>query len=538
MNLRSHALVSQAVFAIACATILSATTLADEPFVTKSNSFRLPFEMEAAEDQPVQGYAVLFASHNEGPWRQIQRMPLSAGGFQFSAPSDGLWEFDIRMTDRAGVPDPADGPLSPSMRVMVDTQAPTIDLDLIDAGQGDILLRWNCAEEISDGSLKLEYSEAHDGRWRPLNVPAAVHGETTIHTRGGVSITVRGTVSDKAGNTGNARREIVTAIAPVAEQASPQPARATAAPASLPPVGQMPFLSTPNHHPHTRQPGTEQASPQSITAPASQAPAFTPAPTYPAHNTMQAPAAGQTYRPMPPATAAPAAPQWKNPYSTVAATSTSAPMTAPGQPVTQLVSGPVFNLDYAVDDIGPSGISSVELFLTEDGGQQWFRYGNDNDVKSPVSVDVQGDGTFGFAIRVRNGVGFVDPPPQPGDRPEIVVTVDQNAPQIDLAVPQVQIHGNAAIRLQWNVQDVHATAVRLEWSTAAGGPWNPVFEWQPDQGGFDWPIQPNSPHSVHFRLLARDAAGNIGTAQTAQPVLIDLKRPRARMIGVQPANRF
>ena len=77
MNLRSHALVSQVAFAIACATTLSATTLADEPFVTKSSSFRLPIETETVEGQPVHGYAVLFASHNGGPWRQIQRMPMA-----------------------------------------------------------------------------------------------------------------------------------------------------------------------------------------------------------------------------------------------------------------------------------------------------------------------------------------------------------------------------------------------------------------------------------------------------------------------------
>ena len=43
--------------------------------------------------------------------------------------------------------------------------------------------------------------------------------------------------------------------------------------------------------------------------------------------------------------------------------------------------------------------------------------------------------------------------------------------------------------------------------------------------------------SIHFRLLARDEAGNIGSAQTAQPVLIDLKRPKARMIGVQAVSQ-
>jgi hypothetical protein len=63
----------------------------------------------------------------------------------------------------------------------------------------------------------------------------------------------------------------------------------------------------------------------------------------------------------------------------------------------------------------------------------------------------------------------------------------------------------------------------------------PVFDWQADRGHYEWPVSANMPHTMQFRLLARDAAGNIGSAQTSQPVLIDMKRPRARMLGVQSA---
>lgn len=211
--------------------------------------------------------------------------------------------------------------------------------------------------------------------------------------------------------------------------------------------------------------------------------------------------------------------------------------TTPGHQVSQLVADSVFNVAYTIEDVGPSGLSSVEMFLTEDNGQQWYRYGNDTDLQSPMQVDVQGEGTFGFAIRVRNGVGFIDPPPQPGDLPEIVVTVDRTAPLVELGVPQVRVSNSAAISLGWNVHDGQSTAVRLEWASSASGPWVPVFDWQPDRGHYEWPVNPNMPHTMHFRLLARDAAGNIGSAQTAQPVLIDMKRPKARMIGVQTTAR-
>jgi hypothetical protein len=213
------------------------------------------------------------------------------------------------------------------------------------------------------------------------------------------------------------------------------------------------------------------------------------------------------------------------------------PSTVPGQAVSQLVANSVFNVAYVVEEVGPSGVSSVEMFVTEDDGQHWFRYGHDTDLQSPMQVDVEGEGRFGFAIRVRNGVGFIDSPPQPGDRPEIVVTVDRTAPVVEIKMPQVQVSDTVSVQLEWNVRESQHSVVRLEWASSANGPWVPVFDWQADRGHYEWPASPNMSHNIYFRLLARDEAGNIGSAQTAQPVLIDLKRPKARMLGVQSVSQ-
>jgi hypothetical protein len=70
------------------------------------------------------------------------------------------------------------------------------------------------------------------------------------------------------------------------------------------------------------------------------------------------------------------------------------PMGSPSVGDEQLVNTHVFDVDYQVEDVGPSGVSAVELFVTENGGQQWFRYGNDTDLRSPFQVDAQGEGTF------------------------------------------------------------------------------------------------------------------------------------------------
>jgi hypothetical protein len=518
---------------------LATASVAAEPLLTNTTSFRIPFTVKSTGGRSTEGFAVLFGSRDGGPMQQLQRVPTATGGFRFSAPADGVWQFALRMTDAAGKPDKSSGPLMPELEVIVDTTAPTLQLELVDAGDGTVLVNWvGKEEEFVPGSLSLKYAEGADGRWKPLSVPPSSSGQTTIRSRPGTSVAVRAELADRVGNTGSISREIVLAATPVVPQSTPQlnngsvwnnPGRSLP-PALSTPVGPSPFSQVPP----AASPQTPLGSPGFPSA--AMSPQY-PAPTLPGraiHLTPQTLISSQgtpgIYMP----NATPPNQPWQ---SAAQQPGVLAQSTVPGQAASQLVADSVFNVAYAVEDIGPSGVSSVELFVTEDDGQQWFRYGNDTDLQSPMQVDVQGEGTFGFAIRVRNGVGFIDPPPQPGDRPEIVVTVDRTAPVVEIKMPQVHVSGTASVQLEWNVRDSQQTAVRLEWASSATGPWVPVFDWQADRGHYEWPVSPNMPHSIHFRLLARDEAGNIGSAQTAQPVLIDLKRPKARMLGVQAVSQ-
>ena len=526
---------------------LATTSVAAEPLLTNTPSFRIPFTIGSDNIPAVQGFAVLFGAKDGGVMQQLQRVPVSARGFQFSAPADGMWEFAIRMTDPAGNPDDSTGPLTPELRVIVDTTAPVLDLDLMDAGDGKVQVEWSCQEEFVPGSLKLQYTESAEGRWKPLSVAPSAVGQTTIRSRPGTVVAVRIQLADRANNSGTITREIM--LAPASAGSHPADSQAhtpfrNEIPGIVPsinkaPVGPSPFPQVPVQP----VPQSEQPSPV--------------APVYgnfsPARNPAQLPMSVSTglpsyltpQIPVQPLRAAvgalpggiPSAQPWRLTGRQSAISNPGNPVVLSGQPVPQLVSDSVFNVAYTVENVGPSGVSSVELFVTEDNGQQWFRYANDTDLESPMQVDVQGEGTFGFAIRVRNGVGFIDPPPQPGERPEIIVTVDRTAPTVELLVPQIRVNGSASVRLGWRVLDSQSTAIRLEWATTATGPWVPVFDWQMDRGGYEWPVGPNMPHSLHFRLLARDSAGNIGSAQTSQPVIIDLKRPKARMIGVQPVTQ-
>ncbi len=202
----------------------------------------------------------------------------------------------------------------------------------------------------------------------------------------------------------------------------------------------------------------------------------------------------------------------------------------------KMVNSSRFQIDYRLEDVGPSGISSVELFITADGGQQWWRYGEDPDRVSPFEVEVPKDGQYGFAIRAKSGVGSAAMPPRQGDQPAIRVLVDQTAPQVEsLTAQQGQQQFMNQITLNWKVADamLMERPISLSYAGNPEGPWEPLTGWNEDTGQYVWTVNQGTPNQLYFRLTARDAAGNIAYRQTQYPVLIDLSLPRAQILDIE-----
>ncbi|MEO1982032.1 MAG: hypothetical protein ABGZ24_16050, partial [Fuerstiella sp.] len=470
---------------------------------TNTTSFRIPFAVESAGVGPVSGYAILFASANGGPLEQVQKVAASAGGFQFEAPGDGLYSFAVRVTDNAGIPVGDTGRLQPELQVSVDITAPQFQFQLAETASGQVNISWTTnSQDVDLGSVRLEYAEGINGRWRPLQGASTPSGQTTVQSLPGTSVSVRGFMTDLAGNQGTGTGQIVlSAATPAAVHNAPVvlPESSTGLNDAGQPTGSQVVGTTPFRSQQYNVAGSAATQPYG----------------------------GQM--------------AFNNASYNAEISDRSRPITQPNGLISgsrQVVNNRVFDIAYQVEDVGPSGVSSVDLFVTENNGGEWFRYDSDIDLQSPFQVDTRGEGTFGFAIRVRNGLGFSEPPPQPGERPGIVILVDQTPPHADLAQPQVLADGQGRVHLTWQIadQNMSAAPVRLESAVSAAGPWTPLFDWQIDERSFEMPIQPGMPTTLHFRLLVRDAAGNVTIAQTTQPVLIDQQRPTARLLRVQPAS--
>lgn len=508
-----------------CLTLQLPSLAAQEPErqITNTARFEIPFEVNSNPAEPLEGFAVLYGSQNSGKtWERLQSVPVAKGRFVFTAPRDGHYSFAIRMTDaRGSLLTPIEGS-APEMDVFVDTVPPVLKLEITEPSAGQAIVTWTTADpSVDPTTMTLEYTDGVSGVRKKVDCTPTASGQARLPLPAGSSILVRAAITDNAGNRGEVKKQYVSDI---------EPGTATTDDIEIPAVDQQ------------KPPAPIGASPFFQDGPAS----AVPEPPVPEEKDVPV-----VRRPVPPkAPLLNLKPERKNQPtpqplpqpSTIPTPAVPAPTPVQSEPLTtvngvQMVNNRVFNIEYQIDDVGPSGISAVELFVTEDGGKQWFRYGIDQDMKSPFQVDSMAEGTFGFAVRVRNGAGLADIPPQPGQPPEIIISVDQTLPFIEMAQPNVSTEGEGAIRFSWQIVEANPAenSVRLESAQTANGPWLPVFDWQPDTGSFDLAVRSGLPTQMYFRLLARDTAGNTATSQTIQPVVVDLKKPVGRLLRVQPA---
>ena len=105
---------------------------------------------------------------------------------------------------------------------------------------------------------------------------------------------------------------------------------------------------------------------------------------------------------------------------------------APNAAGQQFVGSRTFALEYDLEEVGRWGVSKVELWGTRDGGQTWYRFAHDDDHRSPLVVTVDEEGLYGFRIVVESRLAAVGDAAEPGDAPELWVSVDLHRPIAEL----------------------------------------------------------------------------------------------------------
>lgn len=181
-----------------------------------------------------------------------------------------------------------------------------------------------------------------------------------------------------------------------------------------------------------------------------------------------------------------------------------------------------FEIEYTVNEAALP-LDSVELWYTKDGGQNWQRYGLDDDRQSPMPFRAPSEGLFGFFLVLTNGTGASSAPPGPSTQPHQWAVVDFTPPVVQLH-PLRQAHalGQRVLQVRWTAIDSQLTSrpIQIEYQTLSDRAWQQVSpEPLSNTGRFDWRLPPNLIGSVALRIAATDRGGH---RTTSDPQTIDV----------------
>lgn len=215
------------------------------------------------------------------------------------------------------------------------------------------------------------------------------------------------------------------------------------------------------------------------------------------------------------------------------------------EPERRFVSSKRISLAYELKEVGPSGVSQLELWFTQDG-RSWNKYPHklteDPQNQKNVSFDVAGEGVYGLSLVAKSGVGLGERPPQIGDRPQIWVEVDLSKPIVNLynvIVGQGMDKGKLTVTWAARDKNLQKLPITISYRKEATGPWTPLVQDLPNTGRHVYNMsEPEQlPYQFHVRVEAIDLAGNIGEAVTEQMVKVDLSQPKAKILTVEPGAR-
>lgn len=473
---------------------------AAEPIHTSQTQFRIPYQFDQNEMARIGAVEIrLYGSTDSGKsWKLLQTVPPKKGKFSFSTKTDGEYWFAVKTANANGQLFPSTPTITPGLKVVVDTEKPSIQLDAAKDENGRTIVTWKLDDKNLDlTSFGLEYRRKGDQKWTAMIVAPAVSGQTTLAVANTGKIEIRARVQDLSDN------DVTETLITDTEKLAPMKAN-----------DRQPFK------PDFSQPIADETGEPKQT----QEFASSLSTTQPDLVTIKQVPVSANQKPI----ISPGRPRGRS-------GNTDGQLISQKLKSMRTVRSNEFQIDYELAEVGPSGIGSVELYISPNGGAQWWKYGNDNDKKSPAHVRVPEDGEYSFIIRVTNGVGFGAPKPAPGDKPTMMILVDRSAPKIQVS-PIEQGRGKDADKLtfRWSIEDnqLSEKPVSLFYSAQPNGTWKTIASSIENSGSHEWRVPQGEASQLYFKIVAVDHAGNSSFQQTTSPLMIDLATPTAKVLGV------
>jgi hypothetical protein len=211
----------------------------------------------------------------------------------------------------------------------------------------------------------------------------------------------------------------------------------------------------------------------------------------------------------------------------------------PNPPAVRMVNSKRITINYEVKDVGPSGISGVELWCTQDG-KTWTKRDTSHQARPPYVVEVEEEGLYGFTLLARNGIGLGQEAPKSGDLPQIWVEVDMTSPVVRLTAVNASCTGNQQnVIIHWKASDKNLgpRPITLSYAESEEGPWQVIAANALNTGRYVWSLPAELPARFLVRVEATDLVGNSGSSQTPKPVLMDRSQPVVNILDVDAQSK-
>ncbi|NBO93421.1 MAG: hypothetical protein EBV06_14080 [Planctomycetia bacterium] len=521
---------------LAWACLLLATGAGDTDIVHfNMRGFQIPVRIDPNRRAEVHEL-ILYLSKDAGrTWEIAMRLSPDKPGFDFMASNDGMHYFSIAVVDKRGVQEPADVYKAPvGQKILIDTTKPLVKILAAERVGDEVQVSWEAQDERPNWStMKLEYrvGATAGGLWTPL--PITQPGERgNLRFRPGLpgEVVLRLSLQDMAENLGTVEQVVsATTAAPVTPVSGFTPPGTVPPPSSIPPAPRADMTALPGigSTPVTRQDAIPPA-PAPYTPPTFSGSASTPAtPNYgttPSFNASSTTGYSGSSSMSPPA---------------------ATPMLSSrgALPEVQIVNKKEAKIAFDVSRFGPSGLGSVEVYVTTDEGNTWSEMKINGGVQLPmpselrgnvpvtgsVSVNLPRDGQiYGIYLIVRSRAGLGRPKPQSGDAPHIRLELDTTPPEAVLHMPKPDTSRSDTMVFTWRADDrnIAPNPITLQWAERPDGPWEFIGEPQlPNTGSYSWQVPERIPPRVYLQLTVRDRAGNASQARTPEPVPLDTRIP-------------
>jgi hypothetical protein len=512
----------------------------------------IPYQVNNQDPQAkdIAEVQLLFSRTGNNDWSVLQTAKPNVQGFSYHAPDDGQYWFALKHVDKDGK-QLGGTAIAPQLNLVIDTKQPQLSLSAANAGPDQLVIRYEATDANLQAQTLIVEVRSAGGPWANVSIgppeisqPNRVSGSIRYSLPAGISdIEIRGSIADATGQRGQAVAAVPIAgpslTSPNVAQNLPlasanDPFRSTSKPIQeWPASNQLPpaHPQAQAHSPLAQQSMTPVAqSPQP--QPQQRGLAYSNVSGTPDHRRTPAKFAVDGAKAEPGANSAQDSPIALPPTGEAEWTSTGR---NPDEPL--LVNARTFDVDYELQTVGSWGVAKVELWGTLDGGATWQSFGVDPDNRSPARITVPDSGTYGFRIAVEGANSAPASPPQSGQKPELVVTVDLDGPAAQLLGTQAGAGCQAdQMLIRWMAKDdnLEPQPVGLFYSSRPNGPWSTIATGLENTGEFAWKIERHIPNHVFLKLEVRDTAGNATVQQTPQPIELNRPQPTGTLRNIRP----